>query len=103
MATRKSQTPKERSSALPRIVLRGLGPQAERPKIAVYALDAQSKVIETARVDEEGQYDLSTGAVRKAYIVQLAPDGARIVTDSGTQPCDDPHRQYPILMGGKPA
>lgn len=42
-------------------------------------------------------------AVRKAYIVQLAPDGARVVTDAGTTPCDHPDRQYPILRHGRPA
>jgi ectoine hydroxylase-related dioxygenase (phytanoyl-CoA dioxygenase family) len=44
-----------------------------------------------------------TDAVRKAYIVQFAPDGAEIVTDAGRTRCDDPKRQYPILKGGKPA
>jgi len=44
-----------------------------------------------------------TDAVRKAYIVQLAPDGARTITDAGEAPCDHPDRQYPILIGGKPA
>lgn len=44
-----------------------------------------------------------TDAVRKAYIVQLAPDGACVVSDTGTSPCDDPQRQYPILIGGNPA
>lgn len=44
-----------------------------------------------------------TRAVRKAYIVQLAPDGASIPTDAGATPCDDPERQYPILSGGEPA
>jgi ectoine hydroxylase-related dioxygenase (phytanoyl-CoA dioxygenase family) len=39
-------------------------------------------------------------AVRKAYIVQLAPDGARV---AGGTPCDDPQRQFPILIGGRPA
>jgi ectoine hydroxylase-related dioxygenase (phytanoyl-CoA dioxygenase family) len=42
-------------------------------------------------------------AVRKAYIVQFAPDGAEIVTDAGRTRCDDPKRQYPILKGGRPA
>ena len=48
-----------------------------------------------------------SGAVRKAYIVQLAPDGARVVAEGpaggpGTR-CDDPKRQFPILRGGNPA
>jgi ectoine hydroxylase-related dioxygenase (phytanoyl-CoA dioxygenase family) len=49
-----------------------------------------------------------TDAVRKAYIVQLAPEGARIVQagpDGAPVPgpaADDPQRQYPILVGGAP-
>jgi ectoine hydroxylase-related dioxygenase (phytanoyl-CoA dioxygenase family) len=46
-----------------------------------------------------------TDAVRKAYIVQYAPDGARAVAagaagERGT-PCDHPDRQYPILRDGR--
>ena len=46
-----------------------------------------------------------TGAVRKSYIVQFAPDGARVVPadgDAATQPCNDARRQFPILSEGKP-
>jgi phytanoyl-CoA hydroxylase len=48
-----------------------------------------------------------TEAVRKAYIVQFAPDGARTVSadDDGTRrlaPCDHPDRQFPILRDGCP-
>ena len=42
-------------------------------------------------------------AVRKAYIVQLAPDGAAVVGDGGTTACNDARRQYPVLIGGEPA
>jgi hypothetical protein len=39
-----------------------------------------------------------TDSVRKAYILQYAPDGARVVqTDTR---CDDPHRQYIVLRAG---
>ena len=47
-------------------------------------------------------------AVRKAYIVQFAPEGARVLlpdTDGGApreQRCDAPERQFPILVGGEP-
>lgn len=46
-----------------------------------------------------------TDAVRKAYIVQFAPDGAAAVRtdDSGARqrtPCDDPARQYVVLAAG---
>jgi Phytanoyl-CoA dioxygenase (PhyH) len=48
-----------------------------------------------------------TDAVRKAYIVQFAPDGAHTVTlgDDGTRrvvPCDHPDRQFLILRNGSP-
>jgi len=49
-----------------------------------------------------------SAAVRKAYIVQLAPDGARLVqagADGAPVPgaaADDPQRQYPILVAGAP-
>jgi phytanoyl-CoA hydroxylase len=48
-------------------------------------------------------------AVRKAYIVQFAPDGARVVAPGGedratmNELCNAPERQYPILVNGKPA
>lgn len=46
--------------------------------------------------------------VRKSYIVQFAPEGACLRAREGEQllsiPCNDPERQYPILVGGeKPA
>lgn len=41
-----------------------------------------------------------TKDVRKSYILQYAPDGARIVqTDT---PCNAPERQFLILKDGKP-
>ncbi len=46
-------------------------------------------------------------AVRKSYIVQFAPEGARMVHADGEArkeiACDAPDRQYPILVGGAPA
>ncbi len=45
----------------------------------------------------------TTDEVRKAYIVQLAPDGAAIIGDDGTRtPASDPARQFPVLVGGHP-
>ena len=40
-----------------------------------------------------------TKDVRKAYILQYAPDGARVVESNA--PCDAPDRQYPILRNGE--
>jgi ectoine hydroxylase-related dioxygenase (phytanoyl-CoA dioxygenase family) len=44
-----------------------------------------------------------TQSVRKAYIVQFAPDGAGIAQADGSfAPADAPERQYRILAGGRP-
>jgi ectoine hydroxylase-related dioxygenase (phytanoyl-CoA dioxygenase family) len=43
----------------------------------------------------------TTGAVRKAYIVQYAPVGAYTRTKGGDVPCDDPVRQFPVLRNGE--
>jgi ectoine hydroxylase-related dioxygenase (phytanoyl-CoA dioxygenase family) len=50
-----------------------------------------------------------TGAVRKAYIVQYAPDGAeRLEGDpsagppAARVPCDAADRQFPVVIGGRP-
>jgi ectoine hydroxylase-related dioxygenase (phytanoyl-CoA dioxygenase family) len=42
----------------------------------------------------------TTDHVRKAYILQYAPDGAEVVGDTGRTRCDDPARQFPILHDG---
>jgi ectoine hydroxylase-related dioxygenase (phytanoyl-CoA dioxygenase family) len=44
-----------------------------------------------------------TADVRKAYIVQFAPEGAHLVrgTDADVAPCNDPIRQFPILVDGR--
>jgi ectoine hydroxylase-related dioxygenase (phytanoyl-CoA dioxygenase family) len=45
-----------------------------------------------------------SSSVRKAYIVQLAPDGARAYPADDLSgpglPCDAPERQFPILVDG---
>lgn len=63
-------------------------------------------------LDEEGWRSTGpdrTSPVRKAYIVQLAPDGAvTFLRDTQRQedpagpptPANDPQRQFPILVGG---
>ena len=50
----------------------------------------------------------TTDDVRKAYIVQYAPDGAvRLAGDpahgppTGREPCDDAARQFPVVVGGE--
>jgi ectoine hydroxylase-related dioxygenase (phytanoyl-CoA dioxygenase family) len=51
----------------------------------------------------------TTDGVRKAYILQYAPDGAAVLEGdpaagepSGTAPCTHPKRQYEVLRGGVP-
>jgi len=51
----------------------------------------------------------TTDAVRKAYILQYAPEGAETLrgdpdSDGAPEraPCTDPGRQYPVLVGGDP-
>lgn len=51
----------------------------------------------------------TTDAVRKAYILQYAPDGAQVLHGEPTQgpptkraPADDPVRQFPVLIDGQP-
>jgi len=44
--------------------------------------------------------NLKKGSVRKAYILQYAPDGAYTIKDGARARQDDPERQFPILVGG---
>jgi phytanoyl-CoA hydroxylase len=48
----------------------------------------------------------TTDEVRKAYILQYAPDGARVVAEgddaAAGRPCDDPDRQFLVLRDGRP-
>lgn len=43
-----------------------------------------------------------SGAVRKSYIVQFAPEGAKAVDGDALVPQDDPARQFVVLEGGRP-
>jgi phytanoyl-CoA hydroxylase len=43
-----------------------------------------------------------TDAVRKAYIVQYAPEGAVVRAGTTWVPADAPDRQFPVLIGGRP-
>jgi phytanoyl-CoA hydroxylase len=51
----------------------------------------------------------TTDDVRKAYIVQYGPSDLRVLKGkwqkgeepTGSVPCDDPERQYPVLRGGE--
>ena len=52
----------------------------------------------------------TTAEVRKAYILQYAPDGATILRGdpssgppSSSEPADAPERQFPVLAGGAPS
>lgn len=45
--------------------------------------------------------NLRAGSVRKAYILQYAPDGAFTLRDGTRTAQDDPERQFKILEGGR--
>jgi ectoine hydroxylase-related dioxygenase (phytanoyl-CoA dioxygenase family) len=45
--------------------------------------------------------NLKTGSVRKAYILQYAPDGAFTIRDGVKAPQNDPERQFKILESGR--
>ena len=48
----------------------------------------------------------TTDAVRKSYILQYAPAGAKVLRGDPSgepttrEPCDAPDRQFPVLLGG---
>lgn len=51
----------------------------------------------------------TTDGVRKAYILQYAPDGAELLTgdpatgpSTGRVPCNEPNRQFAVVRSGKP-
>ena len=49
----------------------------------------------------------TTDGVRKAYIVQYAPDGAEVLLGTDHDQvervrADAPDRQFPVLVGGRP-
>ena len=49
----------------------------------------------------------TTAAVRKAYIIQYAPDGAEVLSGPDREHltrarADDPDRQFPVLTDGHP-
>jgi hypothetical protein len=51
----------------------------------------------------------TTPSVRKTYILQYAPDGAAVLRGdtaeppTAREPANDPDRQFPILVDGRPA
>ena len=45
--------------------------------------------------------NLKAGTVRKAYILQYAPEGAEAIKEGKRIAQDDPERQFPILVGGE--
>jgi ectoine hydroxylase-related dioxygenase (phytanoyl-CoA dioxygenase family) len=77
----------------------------EKPEHAVPApARAGSIVVFSSLTPHRTGPNLSDG-VRKAYIVQFAPDGARLLQQgeagSAGQTCDAAERQFPILVGGQ--
>ena len=76
------------------------------PEDAVAApVKAGSIVVFSSLTPHRTGPNLSDG-VRKAYVVQIAADGARVLergseSDPRFQPCDAPERQFYILEGGR--
>jgi ectoine hydroxylase-related dioxygenase (phytanoyl-CoA dioxygenase family) len=79
----------------------------ERPERAVAVPARAGSIIVFSSLTPHRTGPNRSGAVRKAYIVQFAPDGAtRVEIDPETgerkhTPCDAPGRQFPVLVGGR--
>ena len=71
------------------------------PEIRAVEAPAGSIVVFSSLTPHRTGPNLS-GAVRKSYIVQFAPEGARAVEGDAFVPQDDPARQYVVLRGGEP-
>jgi ectoine hydroxylase-related dioxygenase (phytanoyl-CoA dioxygenase family) len=76
----------------------------EAPEGAVAAPAREGSIVVFSSLTPHRTGPNGSAAVRKAYIVQFAPDGAAMIgADGGRVPCDAPDRQYEILRGGRPA
>jgi ectoine hydroxylase-related dioxygenase (phytanoyl-CoA dioxygenase family) len=78
----------------------------EKPPEAVPAPVAAGGIVVFSSLTPHATGPNHTGEVRKAYIVQFAPDGAEILQPQGDAivriPANDPERQFPVLVGGRP-
>jgi phytanoyl-CoA hydroxylase len=68
------------------------------PEALAVPVRAGSIVVFSSLMPHRTGPNVTTG-VRKAYILQYAPDGARIVQTNS--PCAAPDRQYPVLRRGE--
>jgi len=80
---------------------------ADPPAEAVPApVPAGGAVVFSSLTPHKTGPNLTQDHVRKAYIIQFAPDGATVLQDQGGAParslCDNPDRQYWILKAGEP-
>jgi ectoine hydroxylase-related dioxygenase (phytanoyl-CoA dioxygenase family) len=75
--------------------------EEDPPDMAAIEAPAGSIVVFSSLTPHRTGPNLSQG-VRKSYIVQFAPDGARAVEGEHLVSQDDPERQFFVLRGGKP-
>ena len=80
---------------------------ADPPAEAVAApVPAGGAVVFSSLTPHKTGPNLTQDHVRKAYIIQFAPDGANVIQDQGGSPtrslCNAPDRQYWILKAGEP-
>lgn len=87
-----------------------LGPQClDHPSGAVAAPVGAGGVVVFSSLTPHLTGPNPTDTVRKAYILQYAPDGAVVLEGdppagppTGRRPCDDPDRQLPVVVDGRP-
>ena len=81
----------------------------EDPKTAVPTPAGAGSIVVFSSLTPHRTGPNLTGEVRKAYIVQFAPDGARTIRigertgERHEEPCNDPTWQFPVLTAGRPA
>lgn len=79
----------------------------DHPADAVPVAAPRGSIVVFSSLTPHGTGPNLTGEVRKAYIVQYAPDGAEVVQVDGAgaltrTPADDPGRQFEVLRDGHP-
>ncbi|MGI9169434.1 MAG: phytanoyl-CoA dioxygenase family protein, partial [Caulobacteraceae bacterium] len=82
----------------------GLKCLEEAPNATPVAAKAGDAIVFSSLAPHRTGPNLKAGTVRKAYILQYAPEGAEAVREDGARiALRDPDRQFPVLSGGAPA